>query len=372
MKKAAEIVKHSVGGIVTEDDLSYLMREFVQCSFPYKNPGDVEEWTKTVNGTTLTIKRGRSDFGTPHGVLPRLGTHWLCTQIVENPTADRYALGRSIAEILSQLKFAEGTSKHSARRKGYLVQLRDLFACNISFTSAKGGKGVKSDIGKAWDLWGDEDNLDQGSLFESWVAPTAEFREAVQRSHVPVPKWALMNHVRSPMELDLLGMLSHRVHLVNNKHIHESGLFITTDALKKQFGADYTRHRDFRQKFSRALSNIKLRTWPTLRYEFTEEGLTIFRCPQLVLTRQRDLEASYVQQRRSSKPERLKILAEIMQTREFDTRTRNSAEMRLRGLSYSQTVAAFWGFVDENNITIGDPRALFLSFCTEHRRRNRA
>ena len=369
-KLAKEIV--AANGLATESqDLSYLMREFIQCSFPYKSPGAVEEWSKEVHGLRLTIRRGRSDFGLPYGTLARLGVIWLCTQIVENPTKDTYQLGRSLAGMLRTLGFNASTAKGSSRRKDYVVALRDLFACNISFSSHGGGSGVKCDIGKAWDLWGDSTSPDQGNLFDSWVKPHADFREQVLKSHIPVPVWAIQNHVKSPMELDLLMMLSHRVHMLNNPDRPNGSLFITTDALKTQFGNEYARHRDFRRDFGRALEKIQLLTWPGLDYSMTEQGLTLKRCPQLVMSRQADRDLSYRRHRKSMKPARLEGIQRVLETREFDTKTRDHAEMLLRGLSYNKAVESFWGWVDDKKLDLGDPSAAFLKFCITHRTRNR-
>lgn len=370
-KTAREVV--AAAGLATEtDDLSYLMREFVQCSFPYKSPGQVEQWTKQVNGLSLTIRRGREDFGIPYGTLARLGVIWLCTQIVEHPVQDRYILGRSLAEMLRAVGFNASTARGSAKRKNYVVALRDLFACNISFSSKSGGSGLKADIGKAWDLWGDSDSIDQGSLFESWVIPQEDFRAHVLRSHVPVPVWAISNHVKSPMELDALFMISHRVHMINNRAQLGGALFITTDALKTQFGQDYGRHRDFRHKFVRALDNIQARTWPELRYTFTEEGLTLYASPQLVKSRQVDKDPSLRRHRKALKPAKQEAIRQILETRQFDAQTRDKAEMLLKGLSFSQAAQAFWGWVDERKIEVHDPRPLFFQFCISHRKRNRA
>jgi Plasmid encoded RepA protein len=370
-RKSARAVVAAHGLAVEIDDLSYLMREFVQCSFPYKSPGKVEEWSREVHGLVLTIKRGRHDFAIPYGVMARLGILWLCTQIVEHPTQDSYQIGQSLAEMLRNLGFNVQTAATSARRKDYIVALRDLFACNISYSNKTGGAGVKCDIGKAWDLWGDNDNLEQGSLFVSWVKPTADFREHVLKSHVPVPNWAIKNHLRSPMELDALFMLSHRVHMLNNRPAIGGKLFITTDALKTQFGNEYARHRDFRAKFNRALTNIESQTWPKLIYEFTEEGLTLRTCEQLVKSRQTDKDAIYRRHRKQMAPARRELIAEIMETRVFDPKTREQAELLLRGLSYKVAAEAFWNWADHKKLQLHDPRAAFLTFCTSHRKRNK-
>jgi hypothetical protein len=360
--------------IVTNDDndLSYLMREFIQCSFPYKSPGAIEEWTKEVHGLILTVRRGRSDFGLPYGTLARLGVIWLCTQIVENPTKDTYQLGRSLAGMLRTLGFNASTAKGSSRRKDYVVALRDLFACNISFTSRAGGSGVKCDIGKAWDLWGDSASPDQGNLFDSWIKPHADFREQVLKSHIPVPVWAIQNHVKSPMELDLLMMLSHRVHMLNNQARYSGSLFITTDALKTQFGNEYSRHRDFRRDFTRALDKIKTLTWPGLEYSVTEQGLTLKRCPQLVKSKSSDRDLLLKRHKKTMKSSRLENIQRVLATREFDTKTQEHAEMILRGLSYKKAVEAFWIWADAKKVELVDPTAAFIKFCSTHRLRNRS
>ena len=272
--------------------------------------------------------------------------------------------------MLRAVGFNESTARGSSKRRGYLVALRDLFACHIKFTNASGGSGLKADIGKSWALWGDEDNPQQGNLFESWVRPTDDFREHVLKSHVPVPVWVISNHVKSPMELDVVFMLSHREHMLNNRPELGGRLFISTDALKSQFGHQYTRHRDFRREFSRALNNIQTLSWPKLKYDFREEGLTLMTSPQLVKSRQKDKDKLLRGHRKTMRPATLETIRQIMETREFDPKTRDKAEMLLRGLSYDQAVAAFWPWVAEKKLDMHDPRSVFLQFCISHRKRN--
>jgi len=368
-------------------DLKYLAREFVQCAFPYKNPGKIEEWRQDFHGLVFTIRRGRSDFGIPYGVVAKLGTIWICTEIVERPNADRYELGESLAEIMREVGYNAGAEKTS-RRKQHMATLRDLFAANIAFTDKTGYQLFKSDVGQGYELWGSADIPQQGNLFPSWVRPTHEFKQHVLKSFVPVPLWAMRNHLHSPLELDLLFMLGHRNHMLNNRASLGGELFIPSTALKVQFGQNYERDRDFRREFSRALTNIQTKTWnrnqsgatrpadedpegDALRAEFTRQGLFLWTSTQLVKSKP-GTDKVFARHRKTTKPAKLAQAKAIMDARKFDHETLERAKLHLGGLSVEKAEQAFWAWLQAQEIDAHDPRPLFFQFCLTHRKRNRA
>ncbi|MGH7867035.1 MAG: hypothetical protein ACREP9_05215, partial [Candidatus Dormibacteraceae bacterium] len=55
-----------------DDRKSYLLKELVQCSFPYSDPGDAERWERKNGHLTLRISRLSADYSIPYGTLPRL------------------------------------------------------------------------------------------------------------------------------------------------------------------------------------------------------------------------------------------------------------------------------------------------------------
>lgn len=351
-----------------KDRRAYLVREFVQCSFPYSNPGDdVDRWSRQNGDLTFTVTRTNGRFPIPYGSLPRLVMFYVCTQIIE-AKEKRIPIDGSLTHALKDFGYTPNSAQKGKSRENYKQQV--LALCNsaltFSYDTETRNAGYNVMFATQYDLWWDEKNPNQSALFPSFIEVTEEFFQAVMRSPVPIPKSVIRNHVKSPLELDLLVMLNHRAYSVNKQGI-QGAAFITSHQLHLQFGLEYGRIRDFRAKLKRALESIKKKSWPELNYSLTYEGLTIKRSTPLVQPKKAEQGIRKGYQSGST------IIDHIKQTRRFDPDTLERAKAAAPRWDIYSLQEQFWTWVREEEIEIEkDPRALFISFCRSHAKKNRA
>ena len=353
--------------------VAYLVREFVQCSFPYSNPGNVPHWERKNGDLTFRVTRLDPNFPHPYGSFPRLVMFWVCTKLIEGKDksgdAKRIMLDGSLSAALRDFGYTPNTAAKGKSRANYKQQVLALCKTTLSFSYDVKARNTGFNVlfASRYDLWWDEEKPQQDALFPSFIEVTEEFYQAVMRSPVPIPNTVIRNHVKSPLELDLLVMLNHRLYSVNRVQDENSRAFIPFQSLYVQFGQEYGRADNFRAKVRRALVNIKARSWPELKYEFTFEGLTVHKSPPLIKPKKADLAT-----RKGLYSER--GLAEtIKNAREFDAKTLMAAKSAAPGWDIYSLQASFWEWVQEEGIEVEkDPRPMFVSFCRTHARKNRA
>lgn len=352
-----------------KDRRAYLVREFVQCSFPYSNPGnDVDRWSRQNGDLTFTVTRTNGRYPIPYGSLPRLVMFYVCTRIIEGKER-RIPLEGSLAQALEDFGYTEASAKKGTSRRRYKEQVLALCNSALSFhyDTATRNAGYNVMFATKYDLWWDEQSPNQDALFPSFIEVTEEFYNAVMRSPVPIPKSVIRNHVKSPLELDLLVMLNHRAYALSKKGRGEESAFITSHQLHIQFGQEYARLRDFRAKLKRALESIKERSWPDLQYTLNYKGLTIKKSPTLVQPKEAQLgiRKGYVSQQEA--------IDRVMRTRRFDAKTLEDAKAAAPRWDIYSLQAQFWEWIDGEEIEIEkDPRGMFIAFCRNHAKNNRA
>jgi hypothetical protein len=349
------------------DRRAYLVREFVQCSFPYSNPGnDVERWSRENGDLTFTVTRMNGKFPIPYGSLPRLVMFYVCTRIIEQKQKI-IPIDGSLTHALEDFGYTESSAKKGTSRRRYKEQVLALCNSALSFhyDTASRNTGFNVMFATKYDLWWDEQSPNQDALFPSFIEVTEEFYNAVMRSPVPIPKTVIRNHVKSPLELDLLVMLNHRAFSLSKKG-REASAFISSHQLHMQFGQEYARTRDFRAKLKRALENIQSRSWPDLVYKLTYQGLTLHRSPTLVEPKEAKLgiRKGYISQQ--------DIIDKILRSRQMDAQTLMDAKQAAPRWDIYSLQAQFWEWIDREDIEIEkDPRGMFISFCRKHAQTNR-
>lgn len=350
-----------------KDRRAYLVREFVQCSFPYSNPGiEVANWSRRNGDLTFTVTRTNPRFPLPYGSLPRLVMFYVCTWIIENK-AKSIPLEGSLAQALSDFGYSEASAKKGTSRKRFKEQVLALCNAALSFhyDTEPRNKGFNVMFATKYDLWWDEQSPNQGALFPSYIEVTEEFFNAVMRSPVPIPSRVIKNHVKSPLELDLLVMLNHRAFTLAHKGAGDQSTFISSHQLHIQFGQEYVRIRDFRAKLQRALKNIQERSWPGLQYSLTYKGLVIKRSPLLVESKKAKVgvRKGYVSQQ--------SLIERAMRTKQFDAQTIEDAKAAAPRWDIYSLQQQFWTWIEEEGIEIEkDPRGMFISFCRNHAKKN--
>ena len=118
-------------------------------------------------------------------------------------------------------------------------------------------------VGKPRTLWED------GTRSASGIVSAWNFFEEITRSAVPVDLRAIRQLQRSPLAIDLYVWLTYRMSYLKKPTL------ISWKSLEAQFGADYSRTRDFRR---RALDYLKaiVRVYSRVRVSPTDTGLCLY------------------------------------------------------------------------------------------------
>ena len=98
---------------------------------------------------------------------------------------------------------------------------------------------------------------------------------------MPIDLRAYRNLQRSPLALDIYTWLTYRMSYLRRPCL------IPWPTLRDQFGADYTRVRDFRRRFVDRIATV-LRVYPAARVTDTNEGLLLHTSSPHVPFRSRD------------------------------------------------------------------------------------
>jgi len=115
----------------------------------------------------------------------------------------------------------------------------------------------------------------------SWsptLVMSSEFFREITRSAVPVDLRAIQQLKRSPLAIDIYIWLTYRMSYLRRPCL------IPWKALKNQFGADYSRSRDFRRGFLAHLGEV-LHVYPNARVGQTDPGLLLYPSPPHVQAR---------------------------------------------------------------------------------------
>jgi hypothetical protein len=266
-------------------DRAFLARQFVQCTLPHTNPGNVPQWTRTCRNVTLGIQPGRDyernvSLGYPYGSLPRLILFWLNTEAVRTKSR-RLHLGRSFTDFMRQLGLDPDSRGKRSDARRLREQMRRLFSAHIGFQyTAPGHDKPRSDNPFAWinmdvaqegELWWDTKAPQQAGLFESWIQLGEKLYEAIIASPVPVDLRALRALKRSPLALDLYAWATYSTHSVTKEGKPRR---VSWKSLAAQFGADYDDVKDFKKKINKALLKVQT-VYPALRLSPTGGGVII-------------------------------------------------------------------------------------------------
>jgi len=84
---------------------------------------------------------------------------------------------------------------------------------------------------------------------------------------------------RSPLAIDLYVWLTYRMSYLKKQTV------VPWQGLQAQFGADYSRPRDFRRRVLRHLEFV-VRAYPTVRLGSTDPGLRLYPSPPHVASQQ--------------------------------------------------------------------------------------
>jgi hypothetical protein len=267
----------------TERDAAYIARELVQCTLPHRNPGNVEAWTRRNGNLSLAIQAGWNhdtgkSVGYPFGSIPRLLLFWLTSEAVRTQSR-RLELGHNLAMFMLELGLNpdNGTGKRSDARR-LREQMERLFRARISFqrkhdeTAGRKGKSwLDMQVAPKGELWWDERDPEQPTLWGSWIELGEDFYRAITAAPVPVDVRALKALKSSPLALDLYAWLSHEAY---RAHKSKQGRFVAWSLLMEQLGTQYSDPKNFGRHAREALRKV-CAVYPALKLGSLRAGVQI-------------------------------------------------------------------------------------------------
>ncbi len=262
---------------------AYLAREFVLCTLPHRDPGKVSAWVRQNGNYALALQPGinmktKEPYGLPYGSIPRLILLWIATEAVSKKNR-RVRLGKNLTKFLEKIGLDQSTGRGP---RGDATRLKEqmtrLFNCRISFEYSEGDelKGrvtrLNMEVANKVQYWWDFKSPDQDTLFESEILLGEDFFNALVASPVPLDMRALIALKQSPLAIDLYMWINHRTHSL--RKAGRSEVTIPIDLINEQFGAEYSRQRDFKAAFAEALEKVK-EVCPTLDYTIEKSALIL-------------------------------------------------------------------------------------------------
>lgn len=246
--------------------LGFMARALVQATLPHSKHKS-NEFTRQNGLFTLSILASER-IGLPFGSIPRLLVSWITTEAVRTKQKE-LILGDSLSAFMSQLDLTP-----TGGRWGTITRLREqmtrLFSAAISCTYDNGQHwAIKSvqPVVQA-NLWWHPKVPTQASLFESTLTLGEEFFKEVITYPIPIDMTALKMLKKSPMALDIYCWLTYRMSYLR-KHTT-----IPWEALQIQFGANYSRVRDFKRYFLNQLRSV-LVVYPEAKINHDEVSLIL-------------------------------------------------------------------------------------------------
>ena len=249
-------------------ELGFMPRIFVQATLPHSRPTAHE--FERVNGRYSLHLTAPPSVGLPYGAYPRLVLAWLTTEAVRTKSPG-IRLGPTFSHFMYSLRLTPVTGKH-----GTVTRMRDqlhrLFSTTIRWTYTDEARGRASGRGLViageHQLWCSPRDPGQQPSWRSKVILGQEFFDEITGSSVPVDLRALRLLKRSPLALDIYVWLTYRMSYLRRPCL------IPWDALRTQFGADYSRTPDFQVRFCSQMPQV-IGVYPDLRVETAQTGVLL-------------------------------------------------------------------------------------------------
>lgn len=251
--------------------VGYMARALTQATIPHSKK-EGTEFVRTNGKFTLTIV-APSKVGLPYGSFPRLLMSWVTTEAVRTQEKT-LVMGESMSDFMRQLGLVP-----TGGRWGSITRLRDqskrLFSSTVSYTYTGGNRQWQDGgfrIASQTCLWWDGEQSGEAPDNRSTVTLSQEFFKEIITNPVPLDLRALKVLKQSPMALDIYCWLTYRMSYLAKPTV------IPWEALQMQFGAEYTRTRDFKAAFIGHLKAVGV-VYPEARLDVLEQGLKLTPSP---------------------------------------------------------------------------------------------
>ena len=246
--------------------IGYMARALIQATLPHRKTESFE--FKRTNGAFTLSMMSPSDVGLPYGSIPRVLLTWLTTEAVRTKERE-LVLGDSLSDFMRQLGMIP-----TGGRWGSITRLREqmqrLFACFISCTYTNEELTARKNILIADEscLWWAPKEPEQLQLFQSTVLLSQRFFEEVTQHPVPIDLRAIKALQKSPLSLDIYCWLTYRMSYLRKP------VMIPWEVLQLQFGADYSRTRDFKMAFLEQMKKVHV-VYPAVNIQDEPQGLLL-------------------------------------------------------------------------------------------------
>jgi len=246
---------------------------FAMTALPHRRLGDAETWERKGHRIRLLIEPGRlplpgdgwQQYGVPYGSRARMILLYLQTQALRNGSRE-VELGRSMHDWLARMGLSAGGQTYRDIKE----QVNRISACSLTFSwDGDGASGFEKDsIIRGAVHFAAATDPAQGSLWEDRVLLGETFYRELKAHPVPIWEPALRHINNNSASIDIYIWLAYRLHSLSKPTP------ITWLAVFEQFGAGYTRLRDFRKRFLPALQ-LALAVYPEAKVEVADEGLVL-------------------------------------------------------------------------------------------------
>ena len=193
---------------------------------------------------------------------------WVTTEAVRKRERE-LPLGESLSGFMSELGLVPTGGRWGSITR-LKEQMRRLFASSISCTYDDGESWVLENIHvvDGARLWWSPKTPEQITIWQSTITLSERFFDEVITHPIPIDMRAIKTLKRSPMALAIYCWLTYRMCYLRRE------TNIPWAALQTQFGAEYSRVRDFKKYFLLQLKKVG-QVYRSARMESTERGLLL-------------------------------------------------------------------------------------------------
>lgn len=212
----------------------------------------------------------------PYGTTPRLVMVHVSSEAIRTQQRS-VEIGDSMRQFLTTL----GMQTSGGARGGYTAlkrQMESLAACRLTLGMHAEGKVVTVDAKpfKRFEAWLHPSGHDgsQRTLWPGVLELSEEFFNTLAEHAVPLDYRALAALRHSALALDIYTWLAHRLCRVSKP----SGVMLSWENLRDQFGQEYVASKDFKREFRQVLAQV-LAVYPDARLDTVPGGLVLLPSP---------------------------------------------------------------------------------------------
>ncbi len=249
------------------DKLEFTYSGFALTSLPHK-PQTENIWRREGHNLTMLLQSGvdraGNSVGVPYGSYARFILLFLQSEAVKSGCRE-IELGRSMRVWLGNMGLSIGGTTYRLVNE----QARRISSCSLTFYTDRDNKEVMRRGGFVDGSITLADVMsEQPTLWQERVLLNEEFYRALRDHPVPLSETALRAIGPRSMVIDIYIWLAYRLHAL------KSDVEISWPALSAQFGAGYSRLRDFRAGFLSGL-DLALAVYPEAHVRVEERGVVL-------------------------------------------------------------------------------------------------